>query len=111
MTQPLKPWLSIQDQIDRLRHRGMHIADEQAAAQWLSAVGYYRLSGYWYPFREIDSTGGPGRRRSTFVSGTTFMEVVGLCEFDRHLKTLIQSGLERIEVALRSQVGHQLGGN
>ncbi|MCH9736849.1 MAG: Abi family protein [Actinomycetia bacterium] len=108
MAELLKPWLSIQDQIDRLQRRGMQIPDEEVAAQWLSAVGYYRLSGYWYPFREIDATG-QARRLSTFVSSTTFAEVVGLYEFDRHLKTLLQSGLERVEVALRSQVGHQLG--
>jgi abortive infection bacteriophage resistance protein len=108
MTQPLKPWLSIQDQIDRLKRRGMQISDDEVAAQWLSAVGYYRLSGYWYPFRKIDSTG-QTRRLSTFTTGTTFTEVVGLYEFDRHFKTLIQSGLERVEVAVRSQVGHQLG--
>jgi hypothetical protein len=108
MAQSLKPWLSIQDQVDRLQRRGMQISDEAAAAQWLSAVGYYRLSGYWYPFRKINSTG-QTRRLSTFSTGTTFAEVGGLYEFDRHFKTLIQSGLERVEVALRSQVGHQLG--
>lgn len=108
MSQPVKPWLSIQDQIDRLQRRGMQIPDTGVAVQWLSAVGYYRLSGYWYPFREIDPSG-QTRRLSTFISGTTFTEVVGLYEFDRHLKTLVQSGLERVEVALRSQVGHRLG--
>lgn len=86
----------------------MQVPDAAAAAQWLSAVGYYRLSGYWYPFREIDLTG-QDRRLSTFTPGTTFTEVVGLYEFDRHLKTLIQSGLERVEVALRSQAGYRLG--
>lgn len=35
--------------------------------------------------------------------------MVGLYEFDRHLKALVHSGLERIEVALRSQIGRQLG--
>ncbi|ORW22490.1 hypothetical protein AWC18_06770 [Mycolicibacter nonchromogenicus] len=106
--QPIKPWLSITDQIAKLTLRGMNVADDASAAHWLSAVGYYRLSGYWYPFRELDTTG-QSRRLSTFVDGTTFGEVVGLYEFDRHLKTQVQSGLERIEVALRSQIGHQLG--
>jgi abortive infection bacteriophage resistance protein len=109
MGQPVKPWLSIQDQIDRLQRRGMQISDKEAAAQWLSAVGYYRLSGYWYPFREIDSTASQAPRLSTFVAGTNLPEVVGLYEFDRNLKILVQTGLERVEVALRSQVGHQLG--
>jgi abortive infection bacteriophage resistance protein len=25
--------------------------DRVFAAQWLGSVGYYRLSGYWYPYR------------------------------------------------------------
>lgn len=108
MPLPVKPWLSIQDQITLLQGRGMFIPDTATAAEWLSTVGYYRLSGYWYPFREIDTTG-QTRRLSTFAEATTFADVTGLYEFDRHLKALITSGLERVEVALRSQIGHRLG--
>lgn len=86
----------------------MHVPDTSAAARWLSTVGYYRLSGYWYPFREIDPSG-QTRRLNKFADGTTFAEVAGLYEFDRRLKEMIASGLERVEVALRSQIGHRLG--
>jgi abortive infection bacteriophage resistance protein len=67
MPEPIKPWLSIEDQIDRLKRRGMHIPDVEAADQWLSAVGYYRLSGYRYPSgtRAVDwSPEGVGRAES-----------------------------------------------
>ncbi|ETZ55255.1 Abi family protein [Mycobacterium avium subsp. hominissuis] len=108
MPQPVKPWLSINDQVTRLQSRGMLIVDTAFAAKWLSTVGYYRMSGYWYPFREIDTTG-RSRRLSTFINGTTFTNIARLYEFDRELKALIANGLERIEVALRSQIGHRLG--
>lgn len=108
MPLPVKPWLSIHDQISRLQGRGMLIGDTAVAAEWLSTVGYYRLSGYWYPFREVDSTG-QTRRLSTFVDDTNFSDIVELYEFDRRLKALIASGLERVEVALRCQLGHRLG--
>lgn len=108
MTRPVKTWLPITDQIHRLRSRGMDIAAPDVAARWLSAVGYYRLSGYWYSYRQRDPAV-PGKRLSTFEPGTTFEEVTALYEFDRHLKTHIHSGLERVEVALRSQIGHRLG--
>ena len=108
MTRPVKSWLSINDQVQRLGRRGMHIADPDAAARWLSAVGYYRLSGYWYPYRQLNPAEA-GKRLSTFEPGTTFDEITALYEFDRHLKALIHSGLERVEVALRSQIGHCLG--
>ncbi|WP_040713309.1 Abi family protein [Nocardia takedensis] len=110
MSTPLKPFLSIDDQVALLAVRGMTIEPTDEAKRWLSAVGYYRLSGYSYPFRAKDPTT-PAKRLDTFVLGTSFREVVALYEFDRHLKTLILSGLERVEVALRSQTGHTLGGH
>ncbi|MFI2589845.1 Abi family protein [Rhodococcus erythropolis] len=105
---PPKPFLSIEDQISLLSSRGMVIDSREEAAQWLRAIGYYRLSGYWYPFREVDRTA-PRALTDHFVAGTTFREVVGLYEFDRHLKNLLMSGLERVEVAMRSQAGYTLG--
>lgn len=77
------------------------LVDEQLANQWLPYVGYYRLSAYWYPAREVDSD---GKRLDTFQSGTTFTDVVGLYEADRKLRTLIHDGIERIEIAMRAQL-------
>jgi abortive infection bacteriophage resistance protein len=74
------------------------------ALRWARSFGTIAIAGV-----EGTSSYGAARRLSTFVSGTTFAEVVGLYEFDRELKALVHSGLERVEVALRSQVGHQLG--
>ena len=47
-----KPWLSIEEQLDKLQAHGLAVTDEQRAEQALRRIGYYRLSGYWYPFRE-----------------------------------------------------------
>ncbi|PKV77685.1 abortive infection bacteriophage resistance protein [Nocardia fluminea] len=105
-----KPFLSIEDQIALLSARGMTIESPVLADQWLRAVGYYRLSGYAYPFRSPDPAD-PAKLTDNFVPGTTFAEVIGLYEFDRHLKNLMLSGLERIEVAMRSQIGYTLGGH
>ncbi|MFC6009552.1 Abi family protein [Nocardia lasii] len=103
-----KPFLSIADQIALLTSRGMTIESPELADRWLRAVGYYRLSGYSYPFRAPDPQD-TSKLTDDFIPGTTFAEVVGLYEFDRHLKNLIMSGLERIEVAMRSQIGYTLG--
>ncbi|WP_110472999.1 Abi family protein [Williamsia limnetica] len=104
---PPKPFLAISDQVSRLRDRGM-VCEDAETMQWLTAVGYYRLSGYWYPFREANPA---DRQRplDTFSTGTSFAEVARLYEFDRHLKSKVHSGVERIEVAMRSQLGHLLG--
>lgn len=42
MVHPLKPWLSIQDQINQLRGRGMEIADQHQASHALKSIGYGR---------------------------------------------------------------------
>ena len=108
MNQQAKPWLPIDDQIMLLSDRGMNITDANYAAHLLSSVGYYRLSGYWYPYRKKDPSR-HGRRLSQFCEGTELEEVEALYSFDRELKLLLLAGIERIEVALRARVGYVLG--
>lgn len=107
MTKPLKPFATIDEQIDVLASRGLEL-DPAVADQWLRSIGYYRLSGYWYPYREI---GDPRRadRLDHFVRGASFDDVVRLYEFDRKLRTLIHDGIERVEVALRSHLSYRIG--
>ena len=47
-----KPWLSFNDQLNQLMTRGLKVTDKPQALDYLERIGYYRLSGYWYPFRE-----------------------------------------------------------
>lgn len=82
---------------------------EQAfAKQWLWSVGYYRLSAYWYPYREF-TNGTRTVRSDNFMPGTSFDHIAALYEFDRKLRTLIHDGIERIEIGLRTQVNEHLG--
>lgn len=109
-----KPWLSINDQIDRLIVRGLQIEDRERAAALLRAVGYYRLTGYLYPFRESESyLDNEGRDRvrvlNSYRAGTRIEDAAHLLEFDRQLRLLVLEGVERIEVALRMQFGYTLG--
>lgn len=109
MTQPIKPFATIDAQIDLLTSRGL-VLDRVVAQQWLRSVGYYRLSGYWYPYRNTGDSPNEGRFDS-FVPDATFNDVVQLYEFDRKLRTLIHDGVERIEVALRSHLSYLIGEN
>lgn len=99
----IKPYKTVQEHINDLRQRGMTI-DTVQATQWLQSVGYYRLSGYWYPRRDQSSQGG-----NTFQPGTDFANVADLYEFDRKLRTLIHDALERVEIAMRNALVEQLG--
>ena len=51
---PLKPWLAFAQQLEVLQERGLQVEDRAAALDYLERLGYYRLSGYWYPLRAID---------------------------------------------------------
>ena len=53
--QPLKPWRSFADQLQQLQTRGLQVDNTASALDYLERLGYYRLSGYWYPLRRIDT--------------------------------------------------------
>lgn len=111
-----KPFKTVPEQIELLRLRGMDIGDEDVAIRYLQNVGYYRLSGYWYPYRQVvpvpttDPQLLPANQAiSRFVLGAKFDRVRYMYEFDRRLKLLVLDGLERVEVSMRFQLGHVLG--
>lgn len=110
---PLKPWMAFDDQLQQLQQRGLQVEDEAAARAYLKRLGYYRLSGYWYPLRAIDlmASQAQGRavRADSFVAGSRFEDVVRLYVFDKKLRLLALDALERIETAVRVDIAHLLG--
>ena len=102
-----KPYLSLSDQVVLLQQRGLVVPDAAQAQRWLYLVGYYRMSGYSYVWRQPGPQ--PMTRSNDFEPGTTFQQIVDLYEFDRKLKQLILQALERIEIMMRVRVGHTLG--
>lgn len=46
-----KSWLSLDDQLNLLTSRNVIISDRDKAKEFLERIGYYRLSGYLYPFK------------------------------------------------------------
>lgn len=95
-----KQSLPFSDQADQLIRRGM-VADRSALVKRLQAVNYYRLSGYWYSFRIRDENGVLG---DDFLPGTTFETVWRRYAFDRRLRMIVMDAIERIEVAVRTQL-------
>ena len=88
----------------------MTVSDRPRAERYLSRLGYYRLSGYWYPAREVhyvaDTIGVVTPKfQETFRPGTTFERAVDLYIFDKRLRMLFMDALERVEVSLRGSRG------
>jgi len=100
-----RPWLTFQQQLDQLKNRGMVVTDESAALDYLQRIGYYRLSGYWYPFRIFQQN----KATDQFVPDTQFLDAVNLYLFDKKLRLFVLDALERIEVSLRVDLAYQLG--
>ncbi|GAB3065054.1 Abi family protein [Pedococcus soli] len=101
-----KPFKSYADLQALLAARGLVMPDPAGAQRTLTMIGYYRLSGYWYPFRSPAPGGG---RTSTLQPGTTLDQVLALYEMDRRLKLLTLDAIERVEIAMRVRLGHTLG--
>lgn len=105
---PLKPHASVPQQLDILRQRGLGVQDEAAAQAALARLGYYRLSGYFYPLRQTLPPGQPGRQ-DAFMAGASFELVAALAEFDKQLRLLALYAIESVELAVRVAVAHHLG--
>lgn len=95
-----KPATTLEQQIDLLEERGMHVPDRERAGHYLRHIGYYRLSAYWLPFEQPRST--QDARSHRFSAGTTFDDVLDRYVFDRKLRILTLEALERIEVSIRA---------
>lgn len=92
----IKPALSFGDQTSLLISRGLIVADPHELETYLQHVNYYRLSGYWYIFKQNNPITG----EEEFKPGTTFQMIRERYEFDRNLRLLLMDAIERIEVSI-----------
>ena len=101
-----KKWQSYSDQVAILENRGMIFENKVKAEYVLSQINYYRLSGYWYPFRVIDLDMSRG---DNFMNKTRFEDVLNIYLFDKQLRLLCLQALESIEMSVRTSIAHTLG--
>lgn len=107
-TKYTKPFLSIPDQITLLKSRGMTVDDHSEAAAALHSIGYYNLSGYWYPMRVLAPAGHPRERLDDFEEGLHFSDVLDLYHFDTVLRLLMLEKIEQFEQAAKVVTAHSL---
>lgn len=116
---PPKPHKKYSELVALLKERGMIIPDEHRAKRKLSQIGYYRLSGFWYPCRKgkVDENGsyvinaitGLPEREDNFQENTNFNDIIALYLFDKHLRQLMLDAIERVEIHIRSVIAHEVG--
>jgi len=86
--------LTFEQQADLLISRGLQ-AEKQELVEKLEVVNYYRLSGYWYPFKNSDDT---------FKPNTTLKKVWRRYTFDRQLRLIALDAIERVEISVRTNL-------
>lgn len=98
----IKTATTIDEQIAKLKKRGLIICDEDKAKEVLSDIGYYRLGFYWFPYEK----GYPkkDKRNHQFVAGAKFEDAVALYYFDNDLRNILVPYLHRIEVNFRTSI-------
>ncbi|MCX7134973.1 Abi family protein [Aeromonas sp.] len=107
----VKPFLEYDELIKLLTDRGMIMGDPLRAQRKLTQVGYYRLSGYFYPSRRyaLDLETGHRTVHSTFRANTKFNDVFEYYLMDKKMRTLLLDAIERIEVYFRTIISHEIG--
>jgi len=95
MSKDLKKPTTYDQQITKLKSKGLNIPDEAAAVQTLQELNYYRLSGYWYQLLQ-----------PKFKDGTTFTLIQSLHEFDMELRHILMYELEKLELFFRTQLAY-----
>lgn len=99
-----KPSLTYTEQIELLKSRGMIIPNEKRTERHLANISYYRLSAYMLPYKQSEN----GVILDTFRDNVTWDMVYDLYVFDRRLRLLVFYAIERLEIAIRTQIIYQL---
>ena len=99
----IKQSLTIQQQIEKLKSRGLIIDDNSIVANYLSNISYYRLRAYTFPFQND----GKEKEHHFIRSDIHFNDIIDLYCFDRELRTLVFNAIEKIEVSIRTKITYQ----
>ncbi|WP_171060931.1 MULTISPECIES: Abi family protein [Rhodobacterales] len=91
--------------------RGLSIPDMEHAKRTVERIGYYRISAFFYPFREFCVL--PGDRGKVrcdrFQTGASFDDVITFYLWDKTIRLELADAIERIEIAIRAAIVEVLG--
>ena len=93
-----QPSMTIEEQIENLKSKGLMIADEQKAAQVLNEISYFRLiKAYSLNLKEYNGL---------YYEGTGFETLVNLYHFNSGFRHLLFPKIETIEIMVRCRISN-----
>jgi len=98
-----KPALTIQEQINLLKSRGLIIRDDIAAEKILENNNYYRLEGYWYSFYDEQDSD-----HHRFKNDVCLEDVIRIYNFDKKLRNVVFDAISEIEISFKTQFAYQI---
>lgn len=78
----------------------MNFDNKDLAEKYLQNINYYRLCAFTYPFQDNDA----GSDHEFIRDDIDFADIIDLYVFDKRLRSLVFSELEKIEVAVRTKL-------
>lgn len=91
---------TIEEQIEKLKQRGMVFDNEEKAKENLLDIGYYRLGFYWFPFEKTFPR--DVNRTHELVGNTKFEYAIKLYYFDFDLRNVFLKYISRVEINFRT---------
>ena len=92
-----KQLLTLQQQIDILKQRGLIVDNEAEAKSIFDTISYFRLAGYW---RLMEND----KLNHVFKPGSHFTQIISLYHFDEELRMLVFAAIQQIEVTVRTRL-------
>ena len=94
----MKDFFTYDQQIKKLKDKGLIINDENAAIEFLKLEGYYNvINGYSPHFKQ----------NKHFYKGTTFEQVCRLYAFDKELRSIVYKHTSSIESHIKALIAHE----
>ena len=96
-----KGWLDYDGQVEKLKKRGLAVADAEGAKRFLAYSNYYRFTGYCLRFQHKDEFG-----ERVFNNGVSFSDIVDIYAIDKALRDCISDAPGAVEISFRSAVAY-----
>ena len=95
-----KSFCTYEQQLQILKRRGLSIADDALALQWLREKNYYRLSAYSLTLRHKS----PSTGEDEFLKDSSFSTIIDLYQFDEQFRAAISHAAAIAETNLKAYI-------